>query len=183
MRAGVLSAGILNIGTWVRPAVKEHKPLDEVRPRTSGWNEDAFARQQIGNLVRQAFFSAGNAVRHVVFSGVEFDSDVNEICCGVGQALASERPESVLVVVRDAIGQNGTDTTVGLVCEIAPTAWSATYGVWRFRPCRAEARWTSMDHERSWQRCGANSSIPWLPIARVVGCGGQAWQNLLMGWC
>lgn len=114
MRAGVLSAGILNIGTWVRPAVKEHKPLDEVRPRTSGWNEDAFARQQIGNLVRQAFFSTGKAARHVVFSGVELDSDVNEICWGVGQALACERPESVLVVVRDAIGQNEADTNSGI---------------------------------------------------------------------
>jgi len=39
---------------------------------------------------------------------------VNEICWGVGQALACERPESVLVVVRDEIGQNGADTNSGV---------------------------------------------------------------------
>lgn len=103
MRAGVLSAGVFGIQERTRPALKERATPEKVLTQTSEWSEEAFARQQIRNLVRQVFSPTEQAVRHVVFSGVEIDADVNGICWRVGRKLACERAEDVLVVVRDEI--------------------------------------------------------------------------------
>lgn len=105
MRAGVLNAGIFGIAARVNPAVKEQESREVERPAISNWSEEAFARQQIRNLVRQVFSTAGKAAHHVVFSGVELDSGVNDICWRVGQTLACEKPETVLLVVSDPRGE------------------------------------------------------------------------------
>lgn len=105
MREGVLSASVFGIADGVRPAVREQEIHREVVSRSAEWSEEAFARQQIRNLVRQVFSPAREAVRHVVFSGVEVDADVNGICWCVGKALACEEPEDVLVVTNDEIDE------------------------------------------------------------------------------
>jgi hypothetical protein len=109
MRAGVLTAGVLDIAERVRPAVKEQASAEKALTRRTEWSEEAFARQQIGSLVRQVFSSVGGTIRHVVFTGVEVDADINGICCWVGKALACERSERVLAVVRDEIAEVGAD--------------------------------------------------------------------------
>jgi len=101
MRAGVLSAGVFGMVGRARPAVKEREIHEKVVNHASEWNEKAFAQQQIRNLVRQVFSCMGQAVRHVVFSGVELDADVSGVCWSVGKVLASERSEDVVVVGSD----------------------------------------------------------------------------------
>lgn len=98
MRAGVLSAGIFGISHRERPVVKE-QDLDLVHSDVTKWSEEAFARQQIRNLTRQVFPSGREDVRHVVFGAVETDVNVNDVCLRVGNALAFERQEDVLVVL------------------------------------------------------------------------------------
>jgi hypothetical protein len=77
---------------------------DEVRspekkvPAAGGWNPEDFAREQIRGLVRQLFFSnAERPVRQVVFSAVDRETDVRDICRQVGQELALETERNVAV--------------------------------------------------------------------------------------
>lgn len=129
MRAGVLSAGIFGISERLRPAVKEQEFRDEVRLPVSNWSDEAFARQQIRNLVRQVFSSPGNAARHVVFSRVELDSDVNEVCWRVGQVLAYEKPETVLVLVSDLMAEG--ETNVNTMVDLRSRAKRVDRNLWR----------------------------------------------------
>lgn len=103
MRAGLMSAGIFGITDRATPLVKEQRVQEKIPTYASEWSEKAFARQQIRNLVRQVFSPGGRAVQHVVFSGVEMDADVNGICWSVGETLARERSEDVLVLISDQI--------------------------------------------------------------------------------
>ena len=58
-----------------------------------------FAREQIRGLVRQVFFAnVLRPVRQVVFSPMEAETDVQNLCRRVGQALALETLSSVAVV-------------------------------------------------------------------------------------
>jgi hypothetical protein len=129
MREGVLSASVFGIVERVRPAVKEQEVHREVVSRRAEWSEEAFARQQIRNLVRQVFSPAGQAARHVVFSGVEMDADVNGICWCVGKALACEEPEDVLVVVNDEIDE--IDGEVHWATQVRSRAKRVDRNLWR----------------------------------------------------
>lgn len=76
----------------VRP---EHKIVVE----GGGWTPEKFGREQIQALVRQVFFSnAGRPVRQVVFSALEPETDVKQICRRVGEALAAETRGRIAVV-------------------------------------------------------------------------------------
>jgi len=70
--------------------------LEISRPQTA-WNPQTFAREQIRGLVRQVFL-AGRPVRQVVFSAVEADSDLRNLCRSVGEALAAQAHGTVAVV-------------------------------------------------------------------------------------
>jgi hypothetical protein len=94
-----MNAGVFDIAERAKPFAKEQKVHERVSATASGWSQEAFARQQIQNLVRQVFSSAEPAVRHVVFSEVEMDTDVSEVCWSVGQTLAGEKSGDVLVAV------------------------------------------------------------------------------------
>jgi hypothetical protein len=64
----------------------------------AGWNPEDFAREQIRGLVRQVFFSSNKRpVRQVVFSALEPETDVKNICWQVGEALALETIGSIAV--------------------------------------------------------------------------------------
>jgi uncharacterized protein involved in exopolysaccharide biosynthesis len=70
------------------------------RPRpTPGWTPENFAREQIQGLVRQVFLSSSSrSIRQVVFSAVDAENDVRDICRQVGEALAGEAPGKVGVM-------------------------------------------------------------------------------------
>ncbi len=138
MRAGVLSAGIFGIAERVRPAAKEQEFHGEVRPGISNWSEEAFARQQIRNLVRQIFSSTGKTARHVVFSGVELDSDVNDICWCVGQTLACEKPEDVLVVVSDPMREG--EANVNSRLDLRSRSKRVDRNLWRLNVATVQGR-------------------------------------------
>jgi len=129
MREGVLSASVFGIADRVRPAVKEQEIDRGVVSRRAEWSEEAFAHQQIRNLLRQVFSPAGQAVRHVVFSGVEVDADVNGISWCVGKALACEEPEDVLVVINDEIDE--IDGEVSWATHLRSRAKRIDRNLWR----------------------------------------------------
>ena len=63
------------------------------------WNPEDFAREQIRGLVRKVFFSrVERPVRQVVFSPAEPETDVQNLCWRVGEALALETGESIAMV-------------------------------------------------------------------------------------
>jgi hypothetical protein len=74
---------------------EQYAPVQTLRPAWS-WNPENFAREQVRGLVRQVFFSnAAPAVRQVVFSPVDAETDVRRICRRVGEALALETAASI----------------------------------------------------------------------------------------
>jgi hypothetical protein len=96
MSEQVMSARVL----FERPQARE-----EIRPEKSsvqeagGWNQEEFAREQIRGLVRKVFFSkAERPVRQVVFSALDPETDVRNICRSVGEGLALETAGNVAVV-------------------------------------------------------------------------------------
>lgn len=63
------------------------------------WNVRRFEQDQIRSLVQQVFFSGGaKSPRQVVFSGVDQNANVAEICLQVGRALAIQSPGGVCIV-------------------------------------------------------------------------------------
>jgi hypothetical protein len=63
------------------------------------WTPESFAREQTRGLVRQVFFSSAlRPVRQVVFSPLEGETDVRNLCRRVGHALALETTSNVAVV-------------------------------------------------------------------------------------
>ena len=101
-----MNPGVLFAQATARKEVLPARPRER---QTGGWNPEDFAREQIQGLVRQVFFSsAERPVRQVVFSAVEPETDVRNICRRVGEALAQETSESVALageypeILRDA---------------------------------------------------------------------------------
>ena len=84
---------------------------DRCTAAPSGWNQEAFAQEQIRGLVRQVFFSnVERPVRQVVFSPLEAETDVRSICRRVGEALALEGAGSVAVVGEYPRALSGTES-------------------------------------------------------------------------
>lgn len=76
-----------------------HVAPARILPVAEGWNPEKFAREQIRSLVRQVFLSSLQPfVKQVVFSAVEQQSDVREICAQVAASLASEADGDVVLV-------------------------------------------------------------------------------------
>lgn len=88
-----MSASALFSQSTARKETRQAQPSER---QAGAWNPEDFAREQIQGLVRQVFFSdAERPVRQVVFSAVEPETDVRNICRRVGEALARETVESV----------------------------------------------------------------------------------------
>ena len=69
-----------------------------VRP-LAAWDPERFAREQIRGLVRQVFSASETSpVRQVVFSAVEAETNVHNICQWVGETLAMETLRDVAIV-------------------------------------------------------------------------------------
>jgi hypothetical protein len=70
--------------------------------RTSNWNPEDFAREQVRGLVRRVFLAGGTRpIKRVVFSAAEPHIDVASICDQVGRALALETSGHIAVVGRE----------------------------------------------------------------------------------
>jgi hypothetical protein len=95
MKEGIMGAEVLFGRTIERESVH---PEQRSVPQAGGWNPDNFAREQIRGLVRQVFFSnVERPVRQVIFSAVDQETDVKNICRLVGEALALETTGSIAV--------------------------------------------------------------------------------------
>lgn len=65
----------------------------------SGWSPEGFAAEQIRGLVQQVFFpSDSRACRQVVFSAVDAETEIGDLCLEVGRLLATHTHESVCLV-------------------------------------------------------------------------------------
>lgn len=91
-----MSAGVL----FARPDMRvEAHPEDRVVAAAGGWNPEDFAREQIRGLVRKVFLSkVERPVRQVVFSALDSETDVRNICRRVGETLAMETVGNVAIV-------------------------------------------------------------------------------------
>jgi hypothetical protein len=95
MKEGIMGAEVLFGRTTERETVH---PEQRSVPQPGGWNPDNFAREQIRGLVRHVFFSnVERPVRQVIFSAVDPETDVKNICRLVGEALALETMGSIAV--------------------------------------------------------------------------------------
>jgi succinoglycan biosynthesis transport protein ExoP len=96
MREAVMSPGLFVARTTER---ERARPEDRSLKQAGGWNPEDFAREQIRGLVRQVFLSnVERPVRQVVFSAVEPETDVQNLCWRVGEALARETEKSIAVI-------------------------------------------------------------------------------------
>ncbi len=77
------------------------RPQMRIVQETSGWNPEAFAREQIRTLVRRVFFNCETRVRQVLFTAVGKDLELAGICNRVGEVLAQETSARVAVVIRE----------------------------------------------------------------------------------
>lgn len=67
-------------------------------PQVGGWSPESFAREQICGLVRHLFFlNAERPLRQIVFSAVDRETDVRNICRQIGEELALETAANVAV--------------------------------------------------------------------------------------
>jgi hypothetical protein len=109
MRNAAMSARIFSVSSapTVEPTVarpveeqQEAAPRVEVRRPAFGWNQERFAHEQIRGLVRQIFSPNINpAIRQVVFSAVDFSTEIRGVCRQVGETLARETFADVAIVV------------------------------------------------------------------------------------
>ena len=84
--------------TWA-PGREKLRPEDDAASATGRWNPEDFAREQIRGLVRQVFFSTEERpVRQVVFSAMDRETDVRNICRRIGETLAMETTGTIAVV-------------------------------------------------------------------------------------
>lgn len=103
MRAGVMSTGFFGIATRTEAAVREQGFDPCATSFSERWSEETFAEQQLRSLVRQVFFSGGiSPIRHVAFSAVDRETDLQEICERVSQTLVSETGNDVALATTDS---------------------------------------------------------------------------------
>jgi hypothetical protein len=96
MREALMSSGLFVARTAERERVRT---VDKNLKQVEGWNPEDFARQQIQGLVRQVFFSrAERPARQVVFSAAEPETDVQNLCWRVGEALSLEASGDIALV-------------------------------------------------------------------------------------
>jgi hypothetical protein len=101
MRTGAISAGLFGFTreagtTGHDTVVGQKKPVAS----TTGSAADRFAAEQIRSLVRQVFVSGASPVRQVIFTSLQPEIGVQQVCHKVGQTLAVETGKDVVIVTR-----------------------------------------------------------------------------------
>ncbi len=100
MRAGALSAEAWSFAGVHPSSRREDAVAGESAPSPLvAWDAEAFAEDQIRGLVRQAFSPALNPpVQQVVFSAIEPETDLQNLCRWVGEVLAREKLGEVAII-------------------------------------------------------------------------------------
>ena len=89
--------------SWAQETVSS-QPLSA---RTSAWNPESFAQQQILSLVQRVFFPGWpRASRQVVFSSVDGYADSGSICARVSITMSERVPGTVCVIEADRNGMS-----------------------------------------------------------------------------
>ena len=78
-------------------AVIEEKSQTSAPVARSAWTLDGFASDQIRGLVQRIFLSSHPPCRQVVFSGVDAETEIREICMRVAQTLTEHVRKVCLV--------------------------------------------------------------------------------------
>lgn len=96
MREAVMRPGLFAARTNEPEVVL---PAHRGSKQTEGWNAEDFAQEQIRGLVRKVFFSrVERPVRQVVFSPADPETDVQNLCWRVGEAVALETGKSIALL-------------------------------------------------------------------------------------
>ena len=110
MRAGILSAGAWSL-------VREESHDQDVSvvargdPKTPECRTEEFEREQLRGLVQQLFFTGANpAVRQVVFSAIDAETDVRSLCRRIAELASAETERDVAFV--DEWRRPGSELTV-----------------------------------------------------------------------
>ena len=151
--------------------------------KESGWDEGAFAKEQIRSLVRDLYLTGSKPCRQVVFSAVDRKSDVFSLCRRIAETLAEQTSGAVcLVEIQDPspAAENGS-SSVNSDCQrfgrLRDCSFQLSSGLWH------------MPSEVFWGARGNGFSTVWLRArlaelrlefdslvirATAVGAGNQA---------
>jgi len=66
------------------------QPQEALSAKAADWDLHSFAEEQIRGLVRQVYLAGSKPSRQVVFSAVDRETDVSELCHRVAEALSEE---------------------------------------------------------------------------------------------
>jgi polysaccharide biosynthesis transport protein len=89
-------------GECSEPSDSRRRFLETQKTHHARWDAQAFADEQIQNLVRQVFYPGSpRPARQVVFSGVLAGQKIASLCVRIGEALAAEGVFNVCVVEAD----------------------------------------------------------------------------------
>jgi len=133
MRVGIASAEVFGLRSVTRAEKREEEPtLPRSTRAIAGWSADRFAQEQIRGLVRQVFStSMVPPVRQVMFSAVDWETDVRGIGTRVAETLAMETKGDV-AIVDVAIEEDGSRFPSGdEVDQVGPKSSSANGGTLR----------------------------------------------------
>lgn len=130
MRAGVMSTW-LGVAHGLRTERRERTATHvHAVERAEAWNPEKYAREQIRGLVRQVFAVGERSARQVVISAAERETDVDELCLQVAEALAAETAKEVAVAaVEPAVGGFGVYDR-GRRAALRDTGRRVKEGVW-----------------------------------------------------
>jgi hypothetical protein len=85
--------------TLAQPEEREQARKLTFAEARASWSPDSFAREQVRGLVRQLFLSGNEKrVRHVLFSAIDRETDIESITRLVAEGLALENVGSVAVL-------------------------------------------------------------------------------------
>lgn len=95
-----MTAGTLGAVDVIGAREREVAWREALSPRrTSSWDLERFAEEQIRGLVRRVFSLHGTPpIRQVVFSPIDSSSDVHPLCRQVGDLLSREKGADVAIV-------------------------------------------------------------------------------------
>jgi len=94
------------------PGTAEIEREEFCSPRPVVWDPGSFAEEQVRGLVRQVFFPGWpKPARQVVFSAVDPDTDVSDICLRVGLTLSEQGSGSTCLVEAERSG-HGLDEAI-----------------------------------------------------------------------
>jgi len=99
VKAAAMSAGLWGLAGTRKEVLESPSANEQGIHSLSGWSRGRFEQEQIRGLVRQVFSPRLNPpVRQIVFSAVEPETEVSDICRKVAEALAAEVSGDVVVV-------------------------------------------------------------------------------------